>query len=435
MKFACEQSTLRGTVAIPGSKSHTIRAVTIAALAEGRSTIDQPLVSADTLSALRAVRALGANVTVQPDVWCIDGVAGDPVLREATVDVGNSGTTLRILAGAAALLPETSAVTLTGDHQVRARPNRPLIQALNQLGAHVESPDNDHAPLTVRGRLAGGTATVHGQSSQFLSSLLLACPRADRDTVLEVPVLCERPYVQMTLDWLADQGITVQHDAMRHFQISGGQSFRPFRKRIPGDFSSATFFFGAGALAGNDVCCTGLDLSDSQADKQVLDYLRAMGADISVDGDRVRVRHGRLHGIEIDMNETPDALPVMAVVACHARGTTTIRNVAHARIKETDRIAVMAGELAKMGADIDERDDGLVIRESGLHGACVDGHHDHRVVMALALAGMNAPGHTDVTTAEAAGVTFPDFATLMSGIGGHIVVRGTDDDDSDGAKH
>ncbi|MCF7854346.1 MAG: 3-phosphoshikimate 1-carboxyvinyltransferase [Candidatus Pacebacteria bacterium] len=424
MQFVCEPSLLNGTISIPGSKSHTIRAVAIAALADGQSVIDKPLISADTVSALHAVTALGAQTSADTDSWRVTGTGGRPTLRKDTIDVGNSGTTLRLLLGTTALLPHNQTVTLTGDTQIQRRPNAPLIAALNDLGATVVSVhDNGCAPIRVTGTMHGGQTSLEATSSQFVSSLLIACPMAERDTTFTVSKLCERAYIQITMDWLDTQQIVYDHDTMRRFQIPGKQAYKPFHRRIPGDFSSATFFFGAGAIPGNDVTCTGLDLSDSQPDKAVIDYVRSMGANVDVQVDSIRISGTSLHGVDIDMNETPDALPVMAVLGCFANGETTLRNVAQARIKETDRIHVMATELRKMGARVEELQDGLVIHESPLRGTAVNGHADHRVVMALALAATQATGTTTISTAEAAGVTFPEFATLMTSIGAHILSR------------
>ncbi len=420
MKFLCKRSQLRGKVEIPGSKSHTVRAVAIAAMASGESVVEMPLVSADTLSAMHAATMLGAEVDMHPGEWRVCGCAGKPVLRADVIDVGNSGTTLRVVMGMACHL-EKGHVVLTGDEQIQRRPSGPLANALNDLGARVVSlGDNGCAPFTVSGPLVGGQTTVEGRTSQYVTSLLLACPLAGRDSMINVPLLNEQAYVQMTLDWLKLQKIRVENEAMRRFHVEGGQRFTAFRRRMPADFSTATFFLGAGALANNQITCLGLDMADSQADKAVIDYLQAMGARVDIAENRVDVCADQLQGIEIDMNETPDALPMMAVLGCFADGETRLRNVAHARIKETDRIAVMCGELRKMGADVEELPDGLIVRQSNLHGTTVDGHRDHRVVMALALAGMHCDGETVVGTAEAAAVTFPDFAKLMTSLNGRI---------------
>lgn len=421
MHFVCKESVLNGDVTIPGSKSHTIRAVTIAALADGKSTLYGPLHSEDTLSAVKAATALGADVQRDADTWRICGLGGPPQQAAGTIDVGNSGTTLRILLGICSLI-KCGGVTLTGDAQIRRRPAAQLVGALNDLGADVVAEgDNGCAPFRVNGGLQGGRTTLESPTSQYLTSLLLSCPLAPSETVIDVPILNEKPYVRMTLDWLRQQGVHVDYDAaMTRFRIPGSQRYSSFSNRIPADFSSATFFLGAGALGRNRVGCRGLDLDDSQADRAVVTYLERMGARVEVDASRILVQSAPLHGTTLDLNESPDALPVMAVVAAFASGTTELVNVAHARLKETDRISVMCRELRKMGADIEEREDGLAIRGGGLHAADVHGHGDHRVVMALALAGMNLPGTTTVTTAETAAVTFPTFRDLMKSLGGNI---------------
>ncbi len=420
MKFVCQSSTLNGRVAIPASKSHTIRAVAIAAMAEGTSIVHRPLVSADTVSAAQAATHLGAAVRFEKESWEITGCAGNLPTHDIEIDVGNSGTTLRIFMGLSSLSTEAT-ITLTGDKQIQRRPAGPLVSALNGLGANVVSLlNNGCAPFVIKGRLHGGSIQLESPTSQYLTSLLLSCPLADADAEIEVLTLNEKAYVQITLDWLAQQEITLLHDGLKSFSIPGNQCYRSFERVIPADFSSASFFLCAGALQGNSVCCEGLDMHDSQPDKQVVSYLEAMGADVRREDFSVHVSAQKLKGIEIDMNETPDALPVMAVLGCFAEGETRLRNVAHARIKETDRIAVMQQELSKMGADIEELPDGLVIRQSSLHAANVDGHDDHRVVMALALAGMCTEGETRIATAEAAGVTFPDFADCMAQLGGNI---------------
>ncbi len=421
MQFVSQHSRLRGTVHIPGSKSHTIRAVLLASLADGESVLDAPLASQDTEAAVRVYRQLGATFELGDEQWRIRGVGVDFRAPKDELDVGNSGTTLLVALGTCTLLAEGS-VVLTGDHQIRRRPGGPLVQAFNQLGAEVRDVlGNGCAPFQVSGRLRGGHATLAAPTSQYVTSLLLACPLADGDSVIDVTLLHERPYVQMTLDWLALQGITVHHDGLMHYEIPGGQRFSPFQRRIPADFSTATFFLVAGALGDNAITCRGLDIGDSQSDKKVIDFLREMGAEIHIDGTDIAVSapHG-LTGADLDLNDCPDALPMMAVAGCFAKGCTRLLNVPQARIKETDRIAVMCGELRKLGATIDELPDGLVIRESRLRAASVNGHDDHRVVMSLALAGTQVAGETRVATAQAAAVTYPGFADTVRLLGGNL---------------
>ena len=421
MNFVCQKSRLHGEVTIPGSKSHTIRAVAIASLAAGTSRIEAPLDSGDARSAVRAFSALGAKIDCQPDVWIVQGTGGEVRAPEDVVDVGNSGTTVNIAMGSAALVRKGFTV-FTGDHQIRRRPSGSLLASLNDLGAWAESTrGNGCPPLVIRGRLKGGTTTIECKSSQYLTSLLINCPLADGDTIIKVPVLEEKPYVEMTLDWLARQGIKLDRTGLSEFRIPGKQTYKPFARRIPADFSSATFFLCAGVLGDNDVIVRGLDLTDPQVDKAVIDYLKQMGARIEVlpDGG-IQVLPGKLTGCRIDMNATPDALPMMAVVACFAAGKTTLGNVAHARIKETDRITTMREELTKLGAKVTELPDGLVIEQSALRAAEVDGHHDHRIAMAMAIAGCSIPGTTTIRTAESATITFPTFTDCMRNLGAEI---------------
>jgi len=236
-----------------------------------------------------------------------------------------------------------------------------------------------------------------------------------------VTLLNEPDYVQMTLDWLDRQKIRYENHEFKHIIIPGSQRYKPFDLPIAADFSSAAFFLCGAALLAEEVALTGLDFSDSQPDKAVADYLKAMGADISWDKNVVRIKKSVLRGIDIDMNRTPDALPVMAVTAAFAEGTTRLLNVPQARKKETDRIACMAAELKKLGADIEELPDGLVIRGGRpLTAAAVHGRFDHRIVMALSIAGMALDGQTTIETAEAMNVTFPSYADLMKSLGGDL---------------
>ena len=421
MHIEIEPSKLNGTVRIPASKSHTIRAVAIAALAHGESVIEGPLDSLDTQAAVRTYRALGAQIDTSGADWIVNGTAGQ--LQEPTeiIDVGNSGTALRMAMGSAALLPASAKVQFTGDEQIRSRPHGPLLQALNDLGAKAVSVGGDgRVPLEISGQLAGGKTTIEATTSQYLSSLLLCTPLAKGDSEIQVAHLNEWPYVQITLDWLNSQGIRYEQEGWQAFKIYGQQSYGGFRQRIPADFSSATFFLVAAAITGSKLTLEGLEMSDSQGDKAVADYLELMGADVEREDDLIRINAGELEGVEIDMNETPDALPAMAVAGAVAKGKTSLVNVPQARIKETDRIAGMAKELGKMGIRCEELKDGLVIHGGKLQGAQVSGHSDHRIVMALAVAGLAAEGTTRVDTAEAAAVTFPNFVELMANTGADI---------------
>ncbi len=420
MRFVCRQSTLTGEVRIPGSKSHTIRAVAIASLAAGESTIRAPLNSNDTCAAIDAYRALGADIEVRREAWVVGGTGGDVRAPEDVIDVRNSGVTLRTSMASCALLREGAAV-LTGDEQIRRRPAGPLAASLNDLGASVRSTrGTGTAPFVVAGRLRGGETSIEAVTSQYLSALLVNCPLSDGDTTIGVPLLNEAPYVEMTLDWLRQHGIDFTQDDLREFRLPGGQQYRPVSRAIPADFSSATFFLGAGALGENDVVLRGLDMEDTQGDKAVVGFVQQMGARVSMEEGAIRVQAGELVGCELDLNATPDALPMLSVLGCLAEGTTRLVNVPQARVKESDRISVMAAELSKLGGQVEELEDGLVVHGSRLKGREVDGHGDHRVVMALAVAGCAIPGTTTIRGAEAAAVTYPEFAHHMASLGADL---------------
>jgi 3-phosphoshikimate 1-carboxyvinyltransferase len=424
MKLVSEKSRLKGSVAIPGSKSHTIRAVAIASLAGGQSIIHNPLESSDTMSAVACYRALGATIdTTDPMLWRVTGTNGKITPPKEIIDVGNSGTTLRIAIGSTALAPFGQTTTFTGDEQTQTRSVGPLLDSLNDLGAKCISLNNNgKVPVKIGGKLTGGKTAIAAYTSQYLTSLLLCTPLANEDTSIDVTMLNEPGYVQMTLDWLDKQQIEYENQQMRKFRIKGNQSYRAFESAVAADFSSATFFLCAAALVADEVTLLGLDFTDSQPDKAVVDYLRAMGVDITIEPNSVTIKASPLKGTEIDMNKTPDALPAMAVTAAFAEGTTRLLNVPQARSKETDRIKCMAEELKKMDVDVEELPDGLVIHGGKPRAAELHGRSDHRIVMALSLAGLCMDGECEIETAEAVNVTFPSYVELMQSIGANIEV-------------
>ncbi|MCK4887302.1 MAG: 3-phosphoshikimate 1-carboxyvinyltransferase, partial [Planctomycetes bacterium] len=279
MQLKVGKSRLKGSVSVPASKSHTIRAVAVASLAKGQSRIINPLISSDSVSAANCYKALGADIdTTDKTCWKVTGTGGNIKPPADIIDVGNSGTTLRIAAGSAALVKDNNKIRFTGDEQIQSRPIGPLLDSLSDLGAKAVSiKDNGKAPIEITGTLNGGQTTLECVTSQYLSSLLLCCPLAAGDSEINVTLLNEPDYVQMTLDWLDKQGIKYQNDKMKKFIIQGNQSYSGFELPVPADFSSATFFLCAAALMGDEVILTGLDFNDSQPDKAVVDYLKAMG--------------------------------------------------------------------------------------------------------------------------------------------------------------
>jgi 3-phosphoshikimate 1-carboxyvinyltransferase len=478
-----------GTFRVPASKSHTIRRLLIASLAEGVSEIEYPLDSLDARSCVMVCRALGAEITEHRTADSIEsqcanppdekgeklvrytvrgigfgaGAAGGKLKAQAKpLDVGNSGTTLFLALAAAAL--GTSPIEFDGDEQIRRRSADPLLEALGGLGIRAESKSgNGCTPIIIQGPWKGGRVSLPCPTSQYLSALLLAAPLAPAGVIteIEVPLLNERPYIEMTLSYLAAQGIRYETDSsFSRFSISGGASYKSMNGPVPGDFSSAAFPGGAAAISGGPVTLLGLDPGDTQGDKAIFNMLEKMGAGMkweqighadstgkaastgnvsSIETGKAASaetgwsltlsRSGPLRGGEFDLNDTPDLLPIMAVLGCYAEGTTALVNVAHARIKETDRIAVMASVLKKLGADIEERPDGLIIHGKGaaihspfadnsntaaLHGGTVDGYGDHRVVMALAAAALGAASPVEIRGAESAEVTYPGFLELLN---------------------
>ncbi len=421
MKWRVLPSTLSGAIDVPPSKSHTIRALLIATLSSGASKIIRPLMSGDGASAINAAKSLGAHVEEKGDTLLVAGIGNNYDLGTDDLDMGNSGTSTNLFASAAALGKRTR--RFDGDGSLRLRPVKPLLMALQQLGARYscEAAGSD-LPFSIKGPLKGGSATVSGISSQFVSSLLLSCPLINRDTTINVVDLHEKPYVEITLWWLDRLGIRYEKTGdLTRFHIFGGQKYRPIDMSIPADFSSATFPAVAAAVTGSTLTIRGTDFSDPQGDKKVFDVLEEMGVVLHKEERSVVVKGASgFSGKELDLNAMPDALPALAVLGCLAGNTTRIVNVAQARIKETDRIAVMTRELKKMGARIQEEKDGVTVHRSTLTGAHVNGHGDHRVVMALAIAGMVAQGETIIDTAESAAVTYPGFLEDFAGLGAKI---------------
>lgn len=421
MIASVERSQVSGGVAVPPSKSYTHRAITISALGPGGS-VKRPLLSADTRATIAAAQALGARIEGEEELM-VTGVGGEPSTPDDVIDVDNSGTTLRIISAVAAL---TDGAVLTGDASIRRRPNGPLLKSLNDLGGEAFSiKKNDCAPLVVRGRIRGGRTVLDGRvSSQFLSALLISCPLAEDDAEIVIDgELKSRPYAEITLEMLEEAGAEVETDFERFF-IPGGQRYRLEDYTVPGDFSSASYLLAAAAVTGSRLSVRGLRPS-RQGDSAIVSILRDMGAKISWDqekGDLV-IEGGDLEGVEVDASLTPDLVPTIAVLGSLARGKTVVKNAEHVRHKETDRLSAMAMELSKMGADIKERPDGLVIEGGRLEGARVSGHHDHRIVMALTVAGL-AAGDTRIDTAESVSVSYPSFFEDMARIGCLIEVGG-----------
>ncbi len=413
------RSEVWGDVEAPPSKSYTHRAVVIGSLGR-HSVIEGPLLSADTLATVGACRAMGAEIDVKDDRIEIAGVIGKPKVPDDVVNAANSGTTLRLCMSLAALAD--GATVFTGDESLRKRPNAPLVKALNDLGAVCYSTRfNGLAPIVVHGVMDGGFIAIEGGvSSQFISSLLISCPFARRDTTIKVlGELKSKPYVEVTLEMLEKAGGKVATD-FREFEVESDQEYDLKSYRIPGDFSSASYALAAGALAGK-VTVNNL-FESKQGDAAILEHLLDMGANVYWDTAKgsVTVEKAELKGIDVDVGSTPYLVPTLAVLGACATGTTRITNAAHVRYKETDRLHAITLELKKMGADIIEEPDGLVINGGKLRGAKVDGYDDHRIVMALAVAGLAAAGATFFSKAESVVISYPGFFADLKRMGAKV---------------
>ena len=427
-----KRCSLRGEITVPGSKSHTIRAVLLAAMAEGTSVIHNPLPSQDCLSAVKAARAFGAKLTEEKDRWIISGTGGKLSLPDDILDCGNSGTTTIFVMSMAALCEGYTVIT--GDYQIRRRPVIQLVNALNELGAQafLTRPGIEAPPALVKGIMGGGTAHFSGFNSQVISSVLLSASLARNDTVIEVEKPLEKPYLQMTIDWMKKYGVELKTRSSdyTHFEIGGGKTYQAVEAVVPADWSGVAFPLVAAVCTPSELTISGVDFNDAQGDKIVVDHLVSMGAGITKDtaGGRLLVRGGKplKGGAVINLNDIPDSLPALSAAACFAEGDTVFTGLAHVRVKETDRVAVMEGELSKIGAKVETTGDSMIIHGEGgknLKGADVESHDDHRIAMAMAAAGLFSAGEMRVKDAECASVSFPGFFDLMNRAGAAIELQ------------
>ncbi|MBI4250238.1 3-phosphoshikimate 1-carboxyvinyltransferase [Candidatus Uhrbacteria bacterium] len=425
---------LKGSVTPPGSKSHTIRALLLATLAHGASTIENALDSDDTRACMRVCRSIGSAISVRKDKQgglslTVRGKGLPLRLHADVIDTGESGITTRFVLPLLGLANSklSKRIAIACDPQMRQRPILPFITALNNVGMDIRPRSKRSVwPLDVTGTLEGGATIVDGTTSQYISALLLSLPLAQNDSHITIQNLNERPYVEMTTRWLDMLGIRYEwkkRGGKDHFIIKGGQHYRPFHGKIPADFSSASYFLAAGTILPGQISMRNLDFSDAQGDKELVALLAKMGAYIRKRGPVLSMRGAHeLRGARIDCNAIPDLVPTLAVIGTQARGATDLYNVAHARLKETDRLSAMAQELRRLGAHIREKKDGLTITKSKLRGAPVNGHGDHRTIMALAIAGLCAQGTTRIKGAEGIAKTFPRFPKLLRDIGGNIYI-------------
>jgi 3-phosphoshikimate 1-carboxyvinyltransferase len=412
-KFLVRPSTVQGTVIIPPSKSHTLRAILFASMANGYSEIRNFLHSPDATAMIEAMRLFGASIEITADFLKIRGLDGKLTSAENVIDSGNSGQVLRFVGALAALSP--SYTILTGDHSIRHnRPVKPLLEALSQLGALAASSRLDgYAPIIIKGPMQPGCTQLPGEDSQPVSGMLIATSFLPGETTIEVTNPGEKPWIDLTLFWLRKFGIEISHQNYFRYRVPGYARIDSFSLSIPGDFSSAAFPIAAALITHSELTLTNIDMHDCQGDKKFIEVLQQMGAKIDMDDKKktltVRKNSG-LKGQRIDVNDFIDATPILSVIGCFAEGTTEITNASIARKKESDRLHAMATELKKMGATIEEKPDGLIISRSYLHGACVSSWYDHRIAMSLAIAGLGASDETLIEGVECVAKTYPSFA-------------------------
>jgi len=396
----------------PGSKSITNRALVCAALAKGESVLTGVLDSEDTRVMIECLGRLGIDLQHdrRAQTVRVAGCQGRPPAVEADLYVSNSGTTVRFLTAMATLGQGT--FRLDGKERMRQRPIDDLLDALNQLGADVRGESGSGCPpVVVRAAgLPGGRATVAGDiSSQFLSALLMAAPCAARPVELVVRgELVSKPYIEMTLAVMRAFGVAVEAEAAERFAVNAPLQYSGRKYEIEPDASAASYFFAAAAVTGGRVTVEGLSRDSLQGDVAFCECLQRMGCQVDYRADSITVQGGKLHGVELDMNAISDTVQTLAAVALFADGPTSVTHVGHIRHKETDRIAALATELRKLGATVDEWDDGLRITPGSLHGARIETYDDHRMAMSLAVVGLALPGVV-ILDPGCTAKTYPDF--------------------------
>jgi 3-phosphoshikimate 1-carboxyvinyltransferase len=381
------------SVSVPGSKSCTHRVLIAAALSNGQCTVVNPLDSEDTRLTRQALSQMGAVITGS-DPLTITGTHGRWAPADAPIYLGNSGTSMRLLAGVAAL--GTGTYRFTGTPRMHERPIQDLLDGLNQIGAAARSVDDNGCPPVdiAAGRITGNRVRLRcADSSQYLSAMMLMAPCTTAGLHIEVtqgPV--SKPYIDLTADIMRRFGVTVDGMDYSAFHIPGGQHYRAGTYHVEPDSSQAGYFWAAAAITGTTVTVSGIRLSSLQGDTGLSDIFGKMGCRVTGGADGITVTGGALNGVSVDMGSMPDMVPTLAVVAAFADGVTDIGNVHHLRIKESDRLAAVATELRRMGIRVDTRSDGLTIHGGHPRAADIQTYDDHRMAMSFAVAGLQVPG-------------------------------------------
>ena len=399
---------VKAVIESPPSKSYTNRALIIAALANGNSIIKNPLFSDDTNYMISALRQFGIKIIKNGNNIIVHGKNGKLSPSKNNIFVGNAGTAMRFITSLASIAE--GGTTITGDKRMQQRPIKDLLDALNQLGVESES-NNGFPPIKIYGGLFnGGNVKLKGDvSSQFLSSILMCAPYAKKDvTISIVGNLTSKPYVDITLDVMKNFGIDVKNLNYKKFIINNNKKYKPINYKIEGDASSASYFFAAAAITKGKIMVKNINPNSKQGDIKFVDILKKMGCGVKKGNDFIEVQGNRLKSVDVDMNEMPDVVPTLAVTSLFADSTTIIRNVQNLRFKETDRLKALAFELRKIGANVEEMNDGLKIKRRRLQKAMIETYNDHRMAMSFAVAGLAING-IKIKNPNCVAKSFPDF--------------------------
>lgn len=423
-KFYVEKSSLTGIINSSPSKSHSIRAILFASLANGVSRVSNYLDSPDINAMLSAVQKLGVKINKQKDYIDITGINLNPKIPNDIIDSGNSGQVLRFIGAIVGLI--NGYTVITGDESIRTnRPVQPLIDGLNQLGVFCESTKNDgYAPIIIKGPIKNNKLIIDGQDSQPVSGLIILSAFSKNDfTDIKVNNAGELPWVNLTLGWLDKFHIKYENNNFQEYKVFGNNKLNSFDYIVPGDFSSVLYPVIAAIITNSNIIIENLDRNDLQGDKKVIDILIQIGANIEYQNNSLKVSKNskKLSGINIDVNDFIDAVPILAVLGCFLEGKTVLSNAAIARKKESDRLSTITQELSKMGAIIEETPDSLIIKKSKLKNANnLESHHDHRIAMALAIAALNTEGVSCINNVSCVAKSYKNFFKDIKNLGAKI---------------
>ena len=412
MDQSVPRGRVHGSLTPPSSKSYAQRALAVSLLAQGHTVLRKLDFCQDTLSALGCIHTLGAEV-IELDEQTLS-IGGGLSPRETTLHVGESGLASRLFTPIASLAERP--IRIVGRGSLLERPMQMMIEPLKHLGVRVED-NRGYLPFEVCGPLRGGETEVDGSvSSQFITGLLLALPMAAIDTTLHVEKAVSTPYLDMTIDTAKRFGVDIFHRDYHEFYIPGGQRYRGLDLTIEGDWSAAAMLLVAGAVAG-EVCIENLSALSKQADTAVLDALARAGAEVTIEGDSITAARRELHGFEFDATQCPDLFPALAVLAAAAEGETTLYGTSRLTHKESNRAETIAEEFSKIGIAVDISEENIMrIRGGKIHATEVESHNDHRIAMALAVAGLISDGVMQIHGAECVAKSYPDFFEQLESI-------------------